>query len=169
MDNGLQQLLQSLCDIKSITPESYGFETQTQLLFLVTNVVVRSSIQCHGCDPLLKSLLHQLKNVINCNNSQFLAVFQGTILETRFCKTKFTTSKSADVESSCLACLPKMDACPFVTTMLVCLLALLSVPELTPIQWQQIELHLLEYLKSQQQGALNLVKCLMAHVSGAMY
>ena len=81
---------------------------------------------------------------------------------------KFTTSKSTDVESSCLACLPKMDACPFVTTMLVCLLALLSVPELTPIQWQQIELHLLEYLKFEQQGALNLVKCLMAHVCGAM-
>ena len=161
-------LLKSLCDIKSITPESYGIETLTQLLFLVTKVAVRSSIQCHGCEPLLKSLLHQLKNVINCNNSQFLAVFQGTILETRFCKMKFMTSKSTDVESSCLACLPKMDACPFVTTMLVCLLALLSVPELTPIQWQQIELHLLEYLKSQQQGALNLVKCLMPHVCGAM-
>ena len=81
---------------------------------------------------------------------------------------EFTASKSTHVERSCLACLPKMDACPFVTTMLVCLLALLSVPELTPIHWQQIEKHLLEYLKSQQQGALDLVKCLMPHVCGAM-
>ena len=160
------ELLKSLSDIKSITPESYGFETLTQLLLLLTKVAVSSSIQCHGCEPLLKSLLNQLKNVINCNNSQLLAVFQGTIIETRFSKMESQAPKSTHVESSFLACLPKMDACPFVITMLVCLLALLSVPELTPIHWQQIELHLLEYLKSQQQGALNLLKVARSSLGG---
>ena len=164
----VRELLKSLSDIKSITPESYGFETLTQLLFLVTKVAVSASIQCHSCDPLLKSLLHQLKNVINCNNSQILAVFQGTNLATKFSKVEFSALNSTYAESSFLVCLPKMDACPFIITMLVCLLALLSVSELTPIHWQQIELHLLEYLKSQQQGALNFLKCLMPQVCGAM-
>ena len=52
--------------------------------------------------------------------------------------------------------------------MIVCLMALLSVSELTPIQWQQIEVQLLQSLKSQQQSALILVKCLMPQVCEAM-
>ena len=43
-------------------------------------------------------------------------------------------------------------------------MALLSVSELTPIQWQQIEVQLLQSLKSQQQNAPSLVKCLMPQV-----
>ena len=68
---------------------------------------------------------------------------------------------------SCV-CLPEIDACPLVITMIVCLMALLSVSELTPIQWQQIEVQLLHSLKSQQQSAPSLVKSLMPQVCGAM-
>ena len=52
--------------------------------------------------------------------------------------------------------------------MIVCVMALLSVSELTPIQWQQIEVQLLQSLKSQQQSASSLVKCLMPQVCEAM-
>ena len=52
----VERLLKSLSDIKSITPENYGFNQLIHLLFLLTKMVVSSSIQCHSCEPLLKSL-----------------------------------------------------------------------------------------------------------------
>ena len=52
--------------------------------------------------------------------------------------------------------------------MIVCLMALLSVSELTSIQWQQIEVQLLQSFKSQQQSTLTLVKRLMPQVCEAM-
>ena len=163
-----KRLLKSLSDIKSITPESYGFETLTQLLLLLTKVAVSSSSQCHGCEPLLKSLLYQLKNVINCNSSKVLTVLQGTKLEAKFSKMNLSALEFIHEERNFLDCLPELDACPLVITMLVCLLALLSVPELTPIHWQQIEKQLFQYLHIQQQNAIVIVKRLMPQVCGAM-
>ena len=164
------RLLKSLSDIKSITPESYGFETLTQLLLLLTKVAVSSSSQCHSCEPLLKSLLNQLKDVIHCNKSKLLGVLQGTKLEAKFSKIELQVLKSAHVESSFFShvCLPETDVCPLIITMIACLMALLNVSELTPIQWQEIEVQLLQSFKSQQQGALTLVKCLMPQVCEAM-
>ena len=52
----VERLLKSLSDIKSITSENYGFDPVIKLLFLLTKTVVSSSIQCHSCEPLLKSL-----------------------------------------------------------------------------------------------------------------
>ena len=165
-----QELLKSLADIKSITPESYAFETLTQLLLLLTKVAVSSSIQCHSCEPLLKSLLNQLKNVISHNKTKILRVLQGTKLEAKFTKIELQVFNSAHEESglfSCV-CLPETDACPLVITMTVCLMALFSVSELTPIQWQQVEIQLLQHLHTQQQSALTLVRCLMPQVCEAI-
>ena len=164
------KLLKSLSDIKSITPESYAFETQVQLLLQLTKVAVNSFSQCHSCEPLLKSLLNQLKDVIRHNKSKLLGVLQGTKLEAKFSKIELQVLKSAHVESGFFSrvWLPETDVCPLVITMIVCLMALLSVPELTPIQWQQIEVQLLQSLKSQQQSALILVKRLMPQVCEAM-
>ena len=164
----VRELLKSLSDIKSITPESYGFETLTQLLLLVTKAAVSSSIQCQSCEPLLKSLLYQLKNVINCNSSKVLTVLQGTKLEAIFSKINLSALEFNHEERNFLDCLPELDACPLVITMLVCLLALLSVPELTPIHWQQIEKQLLQYLHTQQQNTIMTVKRLMPQVCEAM-
>ena len=163
------RLLESLSDIKSITPESYPFETLAKLLLLLTKMVVSSSSQCHSCEPLLTSLLNQLKNVICHNKSKLLRVLQGTKLEAKFSKIELQVLKPVHEESffSCV-CLPETDACPLLITMIACLMALLSVSELTPIQWQEIEVQLLQSFKSQQQGALTLVKCLMLHVCEAM-
>ena len=164
----VRELLKSLSDIKSITPESYGFETLTQLLLLLTKVAVSSSIQCQSCEPLLKSLLYQLKNVINCNSSKVLTVLQGTKLEASFSKMNLSALEFTHEERNFLDCLPELDACPLVITMLVCLLALLSVPELTPIHWQQIEKQLLQYLHTQQKNTIMTVKRLMPQVCEAM-
>ena len=71
-------------------------------------------------------------------------------------------------ERNFLDCLPEVDACPLIITMLVCLMALLSVPELTPIHWEQIEKQLLQYLQIQQQNATATLKRLMPQVYGAM-
>ena len=60
------RLLKSLSDIESITPESHGFETLTKLLLLLTKVAVSSPIKYHSCEPLLKSLLYQLKTGWSC-------------------------------------------------------------------------------------------------------
>ena len=163
-----KRLSKSLSDIKSITPESYGFETQTQLLFLLTKVAVSSPVKCHGCEPLLKSLLYQLKNVISRNSSKLLTVLQGTELEAKFLKMNLFTLEFTYKERNFLDCLPELDACPLLITMLVCLLALLSVPEITPIHWEQIEKQLLQYLQIQQQNAIAILKCLMPQVYGAM-
>jgi len=68
----VKRLLKSLSDIESITPESYGFETLAQLLLLLTKAAVSSSVQYHSCEPLIKSLLYQLRTVIHCNKSNVL-------------------------------------------------------------------------------------------------
>ena len=127
-----------------------------------------SSIQCQSCEPLLKSLLYQLKNVINCNSSKVLTVLQGTKLEAIFSKMNLSALEFTHEEGNFLDCLPELDACPLVITMLVCLLALLSVPQLTPIHWQQIEKQLLQYLHTQHQNTIMTVKRLMPQVCQAM-
>ena len=65
----VKRLLKSLSDIESITPERCGFETLAQLLLLLTKAGVSSSVQYHNCEPLIKSLLYQLRTVIHCNKS----------------------------------------------------------------------------------------------------
>ena len=164
------RLLKSLSDIKSITPESYGFEALAQLLLLLTKLAVSSSSQRHSCEPLLKSLLNQLKDVIRHNKSKLLRVLQGTKLEAKFSKIEQEVLTSVHEESSFFSCvcLPETDACPLLITMIVCLMALFSVSELTSIQWQQIEVQLLQSFKSQQQSAITLVKRLMPQVCEAM-
>ena len=52
---------------------------------------------------------------------------------------------------------------------MVCFLALYSVSELTPIQWQEIEMPLLQYLTSQlQQNTIATVKRLIPQVCGTI-
>ena len=51
---------------------------------------------------------------------------------------------------------------------LVCILALFTTPKLTPIQWQQIEMRVLQYLESQQQHKTMLVKSLVLKVCQVM-
>ena len=155
----VKRLLKSLSDIESITPESYGFETLTQLLLLLTKVAVSSPIKYHSCKPLLKSLLHQLKTVIHCNDRNVLMILQGTKLEEKVSKI--------DKERDLLVCPPGNETCPLVTTIYICLLALLNAPELTPVHWLQIEMQLLQYFKAHQ-NAIILVKHLMPQVCEAM-
>jgi len=167
----VERLLKSLSDIKSITPERYGFGTIIQLLFLLTKMVVSSSIQCHSCEPLLKSLLYQLKNIIFHNNRILMKVFQGTKLAMKCSKTELQGLESICDESNFIAqaaCLPAMDACPLVITVLVCILTLLSTPQLTHNQWQQIETQMLEYLKSHKQNTIITVKHLMPRLCEAL-
>ena len=95
-------------------------------------------------------------------------MLQGTELEAKFLKMNLSTLEFTHEERNFLDCLPELDACPLVITMLVCLLALLSVPELTPIHWQQIEKQLLQYLHIQQQNAIAILRRLMPQVCGAM-
>ena len=154
------RLLKSLSAIESITPENCAFETLPQLLLQLTKVAVSSSIQFQSCEPLLKSLLHNLKNV-----NTVLTVLQGTILEDKVSKMK---QELTNKEGNFVYCLPECDACPLVMTILVCLLALNNVSEITPIHWQEIEMQLLQYLKSQQQNEIMAIKCLMPQVCGAM-
>jgi len=167
----VERLLKSLSDIKSITPDSHGFDTLTQLLFLLTKIVVSSSTQCHSCEPLLKSLLYQFKNVIFHNNRRLLQVFRGTKLADKFCETQMQRSESFHNESNLLAqgaCLPTMDACPLLITILVCLLTLHSASELTYITWQKIETQLFEYFKLQQPNATSILKALMPRLCEAL-
>ena len=51
---------------------------------------------------------------------------------------------------------------------LVCILALFTTPKLTPIQWQQIEMRVLQYLESQKQHKTMLVKSLVLKVCQVM-
>ena len=99
-----------------------------------------------------------------------LTVLQGTELKAKFSKMNLSTLEFTHVERNFLDCLPEVDACPLIITMLVCLMALLSVPELTPIHWQQIENQLSQYLHIQQQNATATatLKRLMPQVYGAM-
>ena len=153
------RLLKSLSAIESITPENCAFETLPQLLLQLTKVAVSSSIQFQSCEPLLKSLLHNLKNV-----NTVLTVLQGTILEDKVSKMK---QELANEEGNFVYCLPEYDACPLVMTTLVCFLALFSVSEITPIHWQEIEMQLIQCLKSQQKKEIMAVKCLLLQVCGA--
>ena len=167
----VERLLKSLSDIKSITPESYSFGTMIQLLLLLTKMVVCSSIECHSCEPLLKSLLHQLKNVIVHNNRQLMQVFQGTKLAEKCTTTELQRLQSIHDESTFIAqgsCLPAMDVCPLVITVIVCILTLLNISELTHIEWQQIETQLLEYLKLYKQNTIITVKHLMPRLCEAL-
>ena len=167
----VERLLKSLSDIKSITPESYSFGTIIQLLLLLTKMVVCSSIECHSCEPLLKSLLHQLKNVIIRNNRQLMQVFQGTKLAEKFSTTELQRLESIHDESTFIAqgsYLPAMDVCPLVITVLVCILTLLNTSELTHIEWQQIETQLLEYLRLCKQNAIFTVKHIMPRLCEAL-
>ena len=154
------RLLKALSAIESITPENCAFETLPQLLLQLTKVAVSSSIQFQSCESLLKSLLHNLKNI-----NTVLTVLQGTILEDKVSKIK---QELTNEEGNFLYCLPELDACPLVTTTLVCLLALFSVSEITPIHWEKIEMQLLQCLKSQQQKEMMALKCLLLQVCGAM-
>ena len=163
-DNGrVKRLLKSLSDIESITPESHGFETLAQLLLLLTRAAVSSSVECHSCEPLLKSLLNQLKTVICCEKSNALMVLQGTKLEAKISKMDPQVQKECDF----LIWLPGLETCPLGITVVICLLALLNASELTPIQWQQIEMRLLQYFKARQ-NVITAVKHLMPQVCEAM-
>ena len=93
------RLLKSLSDIESITPESHGFETLTKLLLLLTKVAVSSPIKYHSCEPLLKSLLYQLKTGWSCK------------------------IRKSEKENYFLICLPGLAACPLGITIVICLLA----------------------------------------------
>ena len=159
----VKRLLKSLSDIESITPESYGFETLAQLLLLLTKVAVTSSVQYHSCEPLIKSLLHQLRTVIYCNKSSVLMVLQGTNLEAEVSKMDLSVCKENDFK----ICPPDLATCPLGITIAICLLALLNVSELTSIEWQQVEMQLLQYFKSQQNAILT-VRHLMPQVCEAM-
>ena len=159
----IKRLLKSLSDIESITPESYGFETLSKLLFLLTKVAVSSSVKCHSCEPLLKSLLHQLRTVISCDKSNVRFVLQGTKLEAKVSKMEQQVRKECDF----LVCPLGIETCPLVTTIAICLLALFNASELTPIQWQQIEMQLLQYFNAQQNTIIT-VKHLMPQVCEVM-
>ena len=135
----VERFLKSLSDIKSITPESYSFGTIIQLLLLLTKMAVCSSIECHSCEPLLKSLLHQLKNIVFRNSRQLMQIFRGTKLAKKFSITEPEYTHDESTKG--------MDDCSLAITGTVCILTLLSAPELTPMTWQQIEKQLLEYLK----------------------
>ena len=105
----------------------------------------------------MESLLYQLKEIINCNKGKVLKILQGTQIEAKFSKMDFQDYP------------PGINACPFVITIFVCFLALYSVSELTPIQWQEVEMPLLQYLKSQlQQNTIATVKRLIPQVCGAI-
>ena len=157
------RLLKSLSDIESITPESHGFETLAQLLFLLTKAAVSSPVKCHSCEPLLKSLLYQLKTVISCDKSNVRFVLQGTKLEAKVCKMDPQVQKKCEF----LIWAPGLETCPLGITVVTCLLALLNASELTPIQWQQIETQLLQYFKAHQNTIIT-VEQLMPQVCEAM-
>ena len=158
----VKRLLKSLSDIESITPESYGFETLAQLLLLLTKAAVSSPVKCHSCEPLLKSLLYQLKTIISCDKSNVQFVLQGTKLEAKVAKMDLQVNKECDF----LVCPLGTETCPLAITIAICLLALLNASELTPIQWLQIEMRLLQYFKAHQNAIA--AKHLMPQVCEAM-
>ena len=67
-------------------------------------------------------------------------------LEAKVAKMDLQVNKERDL----LVCPPGIETCPLVTTIAICLLALLNASELTPIHWQQIEMQLLQYFKAHQ-------------------
>ena len=165
-DERVERLLKSLSDIKSITPESYSIGTIIHLLLLLTKMVVCSSIECHSCEPLLKSLLHQQKNVVFRNSRQLMQIFRGTKLAEKFCITELQRLEYAHDESNFIA--KGMDGCPMVITILVCIFTLFNAPELTPMTWQLIEKQLLEYLKLQQQNTTMVTEHIMPRLCEAL-
>ena len=163
-DNGrVKRLLKSLSDIESITPESHGFETLAQSLLLLTKAAVSSPVKCHSCEPLIKSLLYQLKTVNSCDKSIVQFILQGTKLEAKVCKMDPQVQKECEF----LIWEPGVETCPLGITVVTCLLALLNASELTPIQWQQIEMQLLQYFKAQQNTIIS-VKHVMPRVCEVM-
>ena len=161
------RFLKSLSAIESITPENCAFDTLPQLLLHLTKLAVSSSIQCR--EPLMKFILYQLKGIINCNKSKVLKILQGTQLEAKFSKMEQQVLEFGGKESTTLVYPPEINACPLVITIFVCFLALNSASELTPIQWKEVEMQLLQYLKSQlQQNTITTVKRLVPQVCGAM-
>ena len=162
------ELFKSLSDIESITPESYSFEVLTQSLLLLTKAAVNSSTECHSYEPLLKSLLYRLNKVMNGNRRKILTVLHGTNLEANVLKMDMQLSEFVQEEGNFLDCIPEIDACPLLLAIMVCILALFTTPKLTPIQWQQIEMRVLQYLKSQQQNKTMLVFSLVPKVCQAM-
>ena len=91
-------------------------------------------------------------------------VLQGTKLEAKFSRMNLQLVYK---ESKFPICPPGIETCPLVITTAICLLALLNVPELTFIDWQQVEIQLLQYFKSQQNAILT-VRHLMPQVCEAM-
>ena len=91
-----------------------------QLLLQLTKAAVSSSIQCHNCEPLLESLLYQLKKIINCNKGKVLNILQGTQLEAKFSKMDLQVFEFVYKESGVLVYPPEVNACPFVITIFVC-------------------------------------------------
>ena len=130
-------------------------------------MAVSSPVKCHSCVPLVKSLLYQLKNAICCDKSNVRLVLQGTKLEAKFSKMDKQIQKSVYEESEFLIWAPGIESCPLGITIAICLLALLHASELTPIQWQQIEMQLLQYFKAQQK-TIFAVKHLVPRVCEAM-
>ena len=90
-------------------------------------------------------------------------VLQGTNLEAEVSKIDLSICKESDFKIS----LPGIETCPLGITIAICLLALLNVPELTSIEWQQVEIQLLQYFKSQQNAILT-VRHLMPQVCEEM-
>ena len=91
-------------------------------------------------------------------------VLQGTKLKAKFSKMDLSVYKENDFKIS----LPGIETCLFGTTIAICLLALLNVPELTSIEWQQVEIQLLQYYKSQQNAILKF-RHFMTQVCEAMH
>ena len=161
------RLLKSLSAIESITPENCAFDTLPQLLLHLTKLAVSSSIQCR--EPLMKFILYQLKGIINCNESKVLKILQGIQLEAKFSKMEQQVLEFGSKENTTLVYPPEINACPLVFTIFVCFLALNSASELTPIQWKEVEIQLLQYLKSQlQQNTITTIKHLVPQVFGPM-
>ena len=161
------RLLKSLSAIESITPENCAFDTLPQLLLQLTKLAVSSSIQCR--EPLMKFILYQLKGIINCNESKVLKILQAIQLEAKFSKMEQQVLEFGSKENTTLVYPHEINACPLVITIFVCFLALNSASELTSIQWKEVEIQLLQYLKSQlQQNTITTVKRLVPQVCGAM-
>ena len=94
-------------------------------------------------------------------------ILQGMKLEAKFAKIDMQILKSVYKENDFLICLPGLATCPLGITIVICLLALLNASELTPIQWQQIEMQLLQYFKAHQNTGIA-VEHLVPQVCEAM-
>ena len=94
-------------------------------------------------------------------------ILQGMKLEAKFSKIDMQIWKSVYKENDFLICLPELATCQLGITIVICLLALLNASELTLIQWQQIEMQLLQYFKAHQNTGIA-VEHLVPQVCEAM-